>query len=54
MPVERVRQKSFVYKNLVGLPERKAPLELPRHRVENNIKTDLKKIRCQGLDWINL
>jgi hypothetical protein len=25
-----------------------------RHRWQDNIKTDVKKIRCEGFDWIHL
>jgi hypothetical protein len=31
------------YKILVGKPEGKRPLGRPRHRWENNIKTDLRE-----------
>jgi hypothetical protein len=32
------------HKILVGKPERKRPLERLRHRLEDNIKTDLKEM----------
>jgi hypothetical protein len=41
-----------VYKVLVGKPERKRPLERPRHRWEDGIRMDLRETgwgRC-GLD----
>ena len=37
---------------LVGKPERKEPVGRPRRRWENNIKMDLQKVGCGGLDWI--
>jgi hypothetical protein len=37
---------------LVGKPEGKKPLGRPRHRWEDNIKMDLQKVRCGGMDWI--
>jgi hypothetical protein len=35
------------YKILVGKPKRKIPLERPRSRWEDNIKMDVKEIRCE-------
>jgi hypothetical protein len=35
----------------VGKPERNRPLERPRRRWENNVKMDLKEVRCAGMDW---
>jgi hypothetical protein len=26
----------------------------PRHRWRDNIKNDLKKVKCGGMDWINV
>jgi hypothetical protein len=39
-----------VYKILVGKPERKRP----RINWEDNIKMDLQKLGCRGMDWIEL
>jgi len=39
---------------LVGKTEEKRPLGRPRRRVEDNIKMDLKKQRCGGMDWIEV
>jgi hypothetical protein len=38
----------------VGKPERKRPLRRPRCRWEDNIKADLQKVGCKGVDWIEL
>jgi len=38
----------------VGKPEGKRPLGRPRRRWEENIKMDLKKVGCGGMDWIEL
>jgi hypothetical protein len=43
-----------VYRVLVGKPEGKRPLGRPRRRWEDNIKTDLQKVGCGGMDWIEL
>jgi hypothetical protein len=43
-----------VYRVLVGKPEGKRPLGIPRRRWEDNIKTDLQKVGCRGMDWIEL
>jgi hypothetical protein len=39
---------------LVGKHERKRLLGRPRHRWEDNLKTDLLEVGCGGLDWIKL
>ena len=38
----------------MGKPEEKRPLERPRRRWEDNIKTDLQKLGCGGMNWIEL
>jgi len=43
-----------VYRVLVGKPEGKRPLGRPRGRREDNIKLDLQKVGCGGVDWIEL
>ena len=39
---------------LVGKPEGKRPFGRPRRRWEDNIKTDLQEVACEGMDWIDL
>jgi len=39
---------------LAGKPEGKRPFGRPRHRWENNIKTDLQELGWGGMDWICL
>jgi hypothetical protein len=43
-----------VHRVLVGKPERKRPLERPRHRWEDNIKIDLQEVGGGHGDWIEL
>jgi hypothetical protein len=43
-----------VYRVLVGRPEGKRPLERPRRRWEGNIKMDLREIRIDGANCIQL
>ena len=43
-----------VYRVLVGKPEGKTPFGRPRRRWEDNIKMDLQKGECRGMDWIEL
>jgi hypothetical protein len=43
-----------VYKVLVGEPEGKRPLGRPRCKWEGNIRIDLQKVGCRGMDWIGL
>jgi hypothetical protein len=43
-----------VYRFLVWRPEGKRPLGRPRHRWEDNIRTDLREIGIDGANWIQL
>jgi hypothetical protein len=43
-----------VYRVLVGKPEEKRPLGRPRRRLEDNIRMELQKLGCGGMDWIGL
>jgi hypothetical protein len=43
-----------VYRVLVGRPEGKRPLERPRPRWWDYIKTDLREIGINGANWIRL
>ena len=47
-------KKRGVYRVLVGKPEEKRPLRRPRRRWEDNIKMDLQKVGCGGMDCIEL
>ena len=42
------------YRVLVRRPEGKRTLRSPRHRWEDNIKMDSKKLGCDPGDWIDL
>jgi len=42
------------YKVLVGKPEGKRSLGRYRRGWNDNIKTDLQEIGCEGMDWIDL
>jgi hypothetical protein len=43
-----------VYSVLVGKPMVKRPLGRPRYRWKDNIKMDLQKARCGGMDGVGL
>ena len=43
-----------MYRVLVGKPEGNRPLGRPRCRWEDNIKMDLQKVECGGMDWMKL
>jgi hypothetical protein len=43
-----------VCKVLVGIPEGKRPLEIPRRRSEDNIKMNLQEVGCGSMHWIEL
>jgi hypothetical protein len=47
-------ERRGAYRALVGKPEGRRPLERPRRRWEDNIKTDLREVGWGGMDWINL
>jgi len=50
----RMSEERRVYRVLVEKPEGKRPLGRPTHRWEDNIKVDLQKVGCRGMDWIEL
>ena len=52
--VAHMGQRRDAYSMLVLKPEGKRHLENPRHRWENNIRTDLKETGWKGVDWIDL
>jgi hypothetical protein len=43
-----------VYRVLVGRPEGKRPLGIPRRRWEDNMKLDLREIGIDGANWIQM
>jgi hypothetical protein len=45
-----MQEKRGVYRVLVCKPERKRPLERPRRRCEDNIKTDLLEVGRGGME----
>jgi hypothetical protein len=47
-------ERRGVCRVLVGKLEGNRPLGRPRRRWENNIKMDLQKEGCGGMDWIEL
>jgi len=52
--VARMREGRSVHRVLVGKPEGRRPLERPRRRWENNIKTDLQEVGGGLGDWMDL
>jgi len=55
--VAHMGERTGAFRVLVGKPEEKSPLERPRHRWEDNIKTDLQKVRWgtqTGLIWLRM
>jgi hypothetical protein len=47
-------ERRNAYRILVGKPEGKRPLGRPRRSWVDNIKTDLREIRWDGVDWIDM
>jgi hypothetical protein len=52
--LSKTREKRNECRILVGKPEGKRPLGRPRRRWAGNIKMDLREIRWDGMDWIDL
>jgi hypothetical protein len=52
--IARMGAKRTAYRILVGKPEGKRPLGIPRRRWVDNIKMDLREIGWDGMDWIGL
>jgi hypothetical protein len=52
--VAHMGEERKVYKVLVGEPEGKTPLGIPRHRWEDGIRMDLTEIGLGCVDWIQL
>jgi hypothetical protein len=47
-------EKRNAYRILVGKPEEKGPLGGPRFRWVDNNSMDLREIKCDGVDWIDV
>jgi len=52
--VTRIGEMITAYNTLVGKPEGKSPLGRLRRTWEDNIKMDLKEIRWESVDLMNL
>jgi hypothetical protein len=52
--VARMGTKRNAYRILLGKPEGKRSLERPIRRRVDNVKMDLRGIRCDGMDSIDL
>ena len=48
--VARTGERKVLYRVFVGKPEGKRPLGKPRRRWEDNIKMDLQKVGCEGME----
>jgi hypothetical protein len=47
-------ERRYAYRVSVGKPEERRPLERHRHRLEDNIKIDLREVGLGGTNWIDL
>ena len=52
--VARRGKRRGICRVLVGKPEVKGPFGRPRRRWKDNIKMDLQKVGCGGMEWIEL
>jgi hypothetical protein len=48
--VARIGEREGVYRVLVGKPEGKRTLGIPRCRWEDNIKMDIQEVGCGDMD----
>jgi hypothetical protein len=53
-PCSMYGARGGIYRVLLGKPEGKRPLGIPRHRWENNIKLGLQEMGFRGMDWIEM
>jgi hypothetical protein len=51
---DRIGERRDVCIVLVGKPEGKRPLGIPRRRWKDNINMDLQEVEYGGMDWIEL
>jgi hypothetical protein len=49
-----MREMRNTFKVSVGNPEERRPLGRPRRKWEDNIRIDVREIRLEGVDWMNL
>jgi hypothetical protein len=47
-------EKMNAYRVLLGKPEKERPLGRPRRRWVDTIKMDLREIRWNAVDWIDM
>ena len=52
--VARMGEERWVYRVLVGKPERRGPLASLRRRWVDNIRMDFQEVKCGYMDWIGL
>jgi len=52
--VARLGKSRGIYRVLVGKPEGMRPLGRRRHKWKDNLKMDLQKVGCEGMDCIDL
>jgi len=52
--VARMGEARDVHRVLVGKTEGRRPLGRPRRRWEDNIRMDLREVRCGCVDWMEL
>jgi hypothetical protein len=49
-----MREMRNEYSSLIAKPGRKRPLGRPRRRGEDNIRTNLREVGWQIMDWIRM
>jgi hypothetical protein len=49
-----LQEKRNAYRILMGKPEGKRPLGIPRSKCADNIKMDLREIGWDGVNWMDM
>jgi hypothetical protein len=49
-----MEEKRYAYRAVEGKPEGRRPLGRPRRKWEDNIKMDLREVRWESMEWIDL
>jgi hypothetical protein len=47
-------EKRGIFRVLVGKPEERKPLGIPKHRCEDKFKMNIQEVGCGRMDWIEL
>ena len=52
--VARMGERKGAYRDVMGKPEERRPLERSRRKLQYNIKKNFQEVGCGGTDWIDV